>query len=142
MSTVAEWRTGIATNLATIKGLNTYAAERAQVAIPAATVLVPPITYYGEGATMGPSGLIGTVRIPVMINVGAQITDEGAQLLAQFASPSGPLSIPTAVRVDPTLGGSADDCICESFRPMGIDEYAAVNYWGGIFTILVAALRD
>lgn len=142
MSSVEQWREGIATNLATIEGLNVYDAEQAMPAIPAATVLVPPIVYYGEGASFGASGSLGTLHIPVMLNVSAAITPEGSRLLAEYANPVGARSIPAAIRLDPTLGGAADDAVCESFQPFGIHEYASVGYWGATFTILVLARRD
>ncbi len=129
-------REGIAARLSTIDGLNVNPTEVGQIIAPAATVLVPDqVTYYQQGATFG--GLVGNLMVPVMLNVGAQITDEASTALAGYAGWDGVNSVPAAVLADRTLGGIVADALVTTFRPFSIEEYAGVQFWGGIFTVMV-----
>lgn len=139
---LTDIRSGLQANLATINGLQAYAGEQAAVLVaPTATVLIPSIDYL-RGGTAGPHGIVGRLEVEILVQVNAQLIDQAFQTLAACADTEGDLSVYLAVASDPTLGGAADDCVVQSFRPLGLDDYSAIDYVAGIFTCTVTARRS
>lgn len=126
---------GIEARLDTIDGLNTFEYAPDLVTVPAAVVGPPPIPNYLKTFAHGHLDIQPTVRV-----VTSTALDRAGQLLlADYANPTGALSIRTAIEGDKTLGGIVDDCIVVDFDPIGLMEINGVAYYGGIFTLRVIA---
>lgn len=102
---------------------------------PWAMIGVPPISNYH--ATMGRARFEVEPTISVFTSKGWDRT--GQLQLASYANPTGAKSIIAAVEADKTLGGVVEDCIVVSFRPIGIEEFAEIGYFGGVFTTRIIA---
>ena len=135
MATLQQIMEGMEAVLATIDGLRTGAVGPDQINPPYAYVGVPPVTDYNTS--------LGEIRMAlsptVTVLVSAAVTRTGQFALAAYADPSGAGSIPAAFRADKTLGGVVGDCQLQRFDPLGLEEVAAIGYFGGRFTFRVLA---
>jgi hypothetical protein len=136
MTTILQVMEGIETRLATVTGLVFVSEIRpGQIVTPAGVVGVPPIDNYHLSMRNGTMDL----TVPVLVLTSAASDYVGERALAAYANPSGSSSIKAAIETDRTLGGVVDDCYVQSFAPLGIDEVNTIGYWGGRFTLYVAA---
>lgn len=126
---------GIEARLATIAGLRTSEIVPDQISPPHALVGLPPIPVYRSSMQRGTYEL----DLTVTVLVSAGVSRVGQLLLAEYASVSGANSIPLAIEADRSLGGTVDDCVVTSFRPLGLDEVGAISYYGGVFTLKTLA---
>lgn len=129
---------GIETRLNTIVSdpqLRVSDIRPGQVQPPIAVVGIPPISDYWTAMKRGAFEIEPTITVLVS----ASIDRPGQRLLASFANPTGAASIVAAINSDPTLGGIVGGCYVRDFRPLGIEEVGVIGYWGGIFTMYVAA---
>jgi hypothetical protein len=136
MGTHVQILDGIQARLATIPGLRTGNVSLAEITPPCAFPSIPTIPDYHDTSRRGKYNL----SIVVYVFVSAGMPNDKAQLtLATYSDPasSNALSIPNAIEGDRTLGGSADDCVVQSFRVLGLDEIGAIGYFGGAFNLLV-----
>jgi len=83
-----------------------------------------------------------TLEPTVHIFTGSASDVEGQRALADYANPVGAKSIRAAIEGDKTLGGMAHDCIVREFRPLNLEEYSALQYFGGVFTLQLYARGD
>lgn len=134
--TIAAVMTGIETRLATIAGLRLTEYTPDQVNPPQAFVGVPPVPNYHQ--TMGRGRF--TLEPTVTVLVSAALDRVGQLALAEYANPTGPKSVVTAVEADKSLGGVVEDCIVVDFRPFGLQEVGVIGYFGGVFNLRVIAL--
>lgn len=132
-ATIAEVMAGIETRLQTVNGLRTRDVSPDQIVPPCAIVGVPPIDYL---EVMGQSTY--TIRPTITVFTSAAHNRAGQRLLAGYADFSGAGSILAAIQADQTLGGKADYCVVESFRPLGLEEVGIVGYFGGVFQLVVS----
>ncbi|GIH27616.1 hypothetical protein Aph01nite_59260 [Acrocarpospora phusangensis] len=137
-ATLDEIMLGIAERLDTLPELNTVDYVPDDITPPIAVVGVPPIPNYHMTMKRGTYD----IRPTVTVLVGSALDSDGQYLLAQFASPVGERSIPKAIMGDRTLAGRVDDCVVDSFQPLGIEEVGVLNYYGGVFTLRVLARGD
>lgn len=133
--TILQVMQGIEGRLATINGLRTSEFVTDQVNVPMAVVGVPPVENYR--ITFGRGQFL--VRPQVFILVSASLDRIGQTELAGFADASGPTSIPAAIEGDRTLGGVVQECVVDSFRPLGWEEVGFIGYYGGVFDLRVIA---
>ena len=133
--TIAQILAGVETRLATIDGLRVSDIVPDQINPPAAIVGVPEIPDYH--ATQRRGYFIVSPTVTVLVS--AALDRVGQMKLADYASPAGALSVVSAIEADRTLGGVVDDCIVTSFRPLGLEEVGLIGYYGGLFTLRVAA---
>jgi hypothetical protein len=126
---------GVEARLATIAGLRTSAIVPEAISPPHALVGLPPIPTYRSTMSRGTYEL----DLTVTVLVSAGISRIGQMMLADYASVSGALSIPLAIEADRTLGGTVDDCVVTSFRPLGLDEVGVISYYGGVFNLKTLA---
>lgn len=135
--TIADVMHGIEDRLRTIDGLRVPEdGQPDQINPPTAIVGVPPIPTYH--ATMRRGRM--TISPTVLVLVSAAVSRVGQMLLAEYASPTGPKSIVTAVEAKTggkALGGIAEDCVVTSFRPLGLEDVGELSYFGGLFTLTV-----
>ena len=124
--------TAIETPLKTIRGLNVSDVAPAQITPPHAIVGVPPIASYQTGLGGRP-----TLEPTITVYTSTTLDRAGQLLLARYASPAGPGSIPAAIAADRRLGGVVDDCLVRSFDWLDIQEIAFVGFYGGRFTLTV-----
>lgn len=133
--TILQIMTGIEERLATIDGLRTAAYVADQINPPQAVIGVPPIPSYRLTMKRG----LFQLEPQVFILVSAALDRIGQAALAGFANVTGPTSIPAAIEGDRTLGGIVDDCVVDSFRPLGWEEVGLIGYFGGVFGLRVIA---
>lgn len=134
-ATIEQIMQGIETRLATISGLRVSDTTPDQINPPQAFVGVPNIPNY--------HGTMGRAKFPieptVTVLVSATLDRVGQLKLASYANPTGDSSIVAAIEADRTLGGIVDDCIVDSFRPLGLEEVGLIGYYGGVFALRVIA---
>lgn len=138
-STVLQIMEAIETQLATISGLRVSEYKPDAINPPQAIVGVPPIDYW-ETFNNGSYDINATITVLTS----AAYDRVGQRKLAGYADPTGAQSIFAAFKAAPavgvqTLGGVVDSCAIKTFRPLGIDEVAAIGYFGGIFELIVLA---
>lgn len=126
---------GIEARLKTISGLRVTSYVADQINPPQAVVGVPPIESYR--ATMQRGRFV--LQPQVYVFVSAVLDRVGQSQLAAFADVSGATSIPAAIEGDRTLGGLVEDCVVDSFRPLGMEEVGLIGYYGGVFELRVIA---
>lgn len=135
MATIAQIMSGLETRLGTISGLRVSDTLEGEISPPWAMIGVPPVPNFH--ATMGRARFEVEPTISVFTSKGWDRT--GQLKLAGYADPTGPTSIIAAVEADKTLGGVVEDCIVVSFRPIDIEEFGAIGYFGGVFTTRIIA---
>jgi len=133
--TILQILQGIETRLETISGLRTTYYVADQINPPQAVVGVPPIESYRAAFGRGTFKL----EPQVFILVGAQLDRVGQAALASYADVAGSNSIPAAIEGDRTLGGVVQECVVDSFRPLGMEEVGLIGYYGGVFDLRVFA---
>lgn len=126
---------GIKTRLLTIPGLRVVAYVAPQVNPPVAIVGIPPVSNYHSTMGRGKYQLEPTVTVLVS----AAADEAGQQRLLAYANPTGDQSVVTAIEADRSLAGVVDDCVVDSFRPLGLEEVGAIGYFGGIWSLRVVA---
>ena len=133
-ATISQIKAGLATRLATISGLRTFAYQPDQLNAPLAYPMVEQVLYH---RTMfnGLNEIVFTVTVIV-----ARPTERPAEAsLDAYVSPDGASSIRAAIEGDRTLGGIVDDCQVE--QASGISSLSAndADYLSVDFTVRVYA---
>lgn len=128
-----EYMTAIETRLATIPALEPYAYNPERPIAPAAWVEVPPIESYRD--TFGRGRV--TLQFLVGVLAGRTPDREAQHQLARYVSFTGDESIPLAIEGDRTLGGKAEDCVVQSFNPVGFEDSGGASWIGGYFSVFV-----
>lgn len=133
--TISTIRTGLAANLATVSGLNTYATVQGKPEPPCAIVL--PGEPFGIPESMARG--IWTWNFRVLILTGS-VDDPSAQdALDDYLKSSGTGSIPTAIESDKTLGGAASNATFSQITTYGDVEWNDLRYWGAELLVRVLA---
>lgn len=127
--------TAIETRLKTISGLRTASYVPDQVNPPQAVVDFPGDIDYHKTFIHGKFEFEPTV----IVLISKTVDRVGVSSLSDFASPTGTNSIHAAIETDPTLGGIVDYCNVLHFRRLNQEEVAGLGYFGGVFTLQVAA---
>jgi hypothetical protein len=131
MASVADLRTGLATNLATISGLRTAAKVPDDPKPPVAIVLPQNVSY--DNAFKG--GLT-TYTFSVLLLVSRVSERTSQNSLDAWVSSTGSNSIKLAIESDKTLGGKAYDVRVSEVRNYGEVSAGDVNYFSAEFIIL------
>lgn len=134
-ATIPEIMVGIRDRLNTIDDLEARDHAPDQVNAPTAFVSVPAIPNYRLTMKRGNY----EIRPHVTVIVSASSGEEGQYQLAQYMSPVGDKSIVQAIEADRTLGGRVDDCVVDSFEPLGLENVGDIQYFGGVFSLRVIA---
>lgn len=133
--TIPGIRTGIATNLATIVGLNTYSGLVQKPEPPCA--IVAPASPFGEIESMARG--IFSWRFRIIILAGS-IEDASAQdALDGYLASSGSGSALAAIESARTLGGNASDCRVAEITNYGDVIWNDLRYWGAELLVRVLA---
>ena len=133
-ATISQIKAGLATRLATISGLRTFAYQPDQLNAPLAYPMVEQVLYH---RTM--FNWLNEIVFTVTVIV-ARPTERPAEAsLDAYVSPTGASSIRAAIEGDRTLGGIVDDCQVE--QASGISSLSAndADYLSVDFTVRVYA---
>ncbi len=131
-ATVSELRSALATSLATITGLRTYAYQPDQVNAPVAWPTLDEVAYHGA---MGP-GLV-TYTFKVTCVVGRAAERSAQKTLDGYLSYDA--GVRAAVEADKTLGGYAQSLIVESANSIGTVDANDTTYLYVDFRVTVYA---
>lgn len=134
-TTILQVMQGIEARLATIDGLRTSEFVADQINPPMALVGCPPVENYRTTFHRGQL----MIRPLVYILVSKSIDRIGQMALAGYADPAGATSIPAAIEGDRTLGGVVQECVVDTFRPLGEEEVGLLSFYGGVFELRVIA---
>lgn len=133
MSDITAMAQGLATNLANISGIRTYAEIPDNPNLPAAIVSLNSITY--DEAFQG--GLVTyTFAITVIVS---RVTERRAQQRVHDLVQTGSGSVKNAVESDPTLGGSAIDARVTEMSNITSASIGEIDYLTADFVVTVRA---
>lgn len=131
-ATVHELRSAIATSLATITGLRTFAYQPDQVNAPLAWPTLDEVAYHGA---MGP-GLV-TYTFTVTCIVGRASERSAQKTLDAYLSYDA--GVRAALEADKTLGGYAQSLVVESASSIGSVDANDTSYLYVDFRVTVYA---
>lgn len=123
MASVTSVRSGLATRLATIAGLNAYATAPGTITTPAAVVLPRQISF-DESMNRGSD----LMTFDVLVLLGIPTTSLSQDHLDPYLAGSGADSVKAAIEGDGTLGGVADWT-----RVVGVTQYGDIEYSGNVY---------
>lgn len=134
MTSIADLRSGLATNLATITGLRTSVDIPDNPNPPVAVIGIENVNY--DQAFAG--GLVEyNFRITVLAS---RASDRMAQRrLDQYTSTEAGVSVKKAIESDKTLGGAAFDVRVVEMSNIGTVSLGEVTYLAADFTVTVYA---
>lgn len=130
--TLTQLMDALEERLETISGLRVTSESPGAINPPAAILGVPPVPEYR--ATFG-RGSVYLRDWPIVVLTSSKLDRIGQRALAEYASWTGPKSVPLALEADKTLGGLVHDLVVQSFRPLGLDEVGILQYFGGEFRV-------
>ena len=133
MSDITAMATGIATNLATISGIRTYATIPDNPTMPAAVVSLNNVTY--DQAYQG--GLV-LYNFEVVVIV-AKVTERRAQERLHDKVQTGVGGVKNAIESDPTLGGAAIDARVTEMSNISTVSIGDIDYLTANFAVTVRA---
>jgi hypothetical protein len=132
MSTLAQVRVDLATNLATIGGLEVYTRRPDSVEVPCAVVGMPERAEYG--LTYGPTFV--RYIVPVQLLVCRADAEEAQIALDVYVAPTGVTSVKAAVEVAGVTSGWHFCNVAEA-RDFADYEVAGIHYLGCVFPVEV-----
>lgn len=135
MTSIPDVMRALKATLKNIDGLAVSMAQTGQVNPPMAVLGVPTILDYRKAF----GGLRLDIEPSITILTSSAFDEIGTLMLADFFSPSGPRSIVACIDADPTLGGVVERARVTDARPLGLEEFGAIGYYGGILTVSVMA---
>jgi hypothetical protein len=134
MATIAELRSGIATNLATISGLRTASTIPENVNPPFAIIGFDSTEF---DVTMGRGLDMFAFTVTVVVS---RADGRNAQnLLDVYCAPTGTSSIKRAIELDKSLGGKANDLRVTGLSNYGNLTIGELNYLAAEFAVTVYA---
>jgi hypothetical protein len=134
MTTLTSIKAGLATNLATITGMRTSTQIPEQPQPPVAIITVNSINYdttFGRG--------LDEYLLTVTVIVSRADGRNAQNLLDQYCASSGTLSVKSAIELDRSLGGSANDCRVTGLSTYGNLTIGETNYLAGEWSVTVFA---
>lgn len=135
MATISQIRSGIATRLATITGLNTHDIVPSTVNPPAAVVFGPEIDF---DSTMARGS--DDFRFHIILLVASASDRDAQELLDSYLAPGGATSVKAAVEgAGGDLGGVVDFVRVKEVREYGPQEVNGMSYFGAAVLVEVTA---
>lgn len=110
-ATVGAVSTALQTALGTISGLRTFAYQPEQLNTPLAFPVLNSVSYH---RTMGATTAISTMDFTIFVVVGRYTDRMAHATLDSYLSPTGALSVRSAIEASDTLGGVVSTVIVES----------------------------
>lgn len=133
MSDITAMAQGIATNLATISGIRTYAEIPDMPNLPAAVVGLVS-TEYDQAFAGGLTNYTFNVTVVV-----SRVTERRAQQKLHDLIQTGANSVKSAIQSDRTLGGAAFDCIVTEMNNIATTTIGDIEYLTASFVVVVRA---
>lgn len=132
-ATYTQVKTALGTTLNTIPGLTVYKFIPGQIMVPAA--VIAPGT--GSFLTYRTSNVSHDLDLTVTVFVQRGQDRSADELLSEFISDSGDMSVYAAVDADSTLGGVVDDARVVQAQDWGVFTYGELSYLGVVFLVEV-----
>lgn len=146
MATFANLRAAIVDKLDELDGINVYGWPTPNPQTPCIMLGIPEIDYLATMrtttvSTTNDTGLC-TSTIPLELLLPEKIGDQGWRAMDPILDGAGSQSVwAMFMNGDRTLGGIIDDMVIRNFRPRTVEEFAAVPYLGGSWTIEISVQR-
>lgn len=134
MTTLAAIKQGLANNLASITGLRTSSVLPEQVNPPVAIIALNSIDY----DTTFRRGL-DTYTFTITVIVGRADARVGQNTLDSYAAPTGTYSVKSAIELDRSLGGVANDTRATGLSNYGNLTIGELNYLAAEWSVTVIA---
>lgn len=134
MTTLTGIKQGLANNLASITGLRTSSVIPEQVNPPVAIIALNSIDY----DTTFRRGL-DTYTFTVTVIVGRADARTGQNTLDAYAAPTGTYSVKSAIELDRSLGGVANDTRATGLSNYGNLTIGELNYLAAEWSVTVIA---
>lgn len=118
-------------------GLRSDSEASGSIMPPWLLVTVPPVPSYRASFNRGTVQITGW---PLYLFTSTQVDRVGRRKLAEYLSWSDSTdtnSFVKALEDERTLGGVVSDLLVDSSRPLGQDEVAGINYFGGVIMLTV-----
>ena len=134
MSLVSNIKAGLATNLATITGMRSSAQVPEQPQPPVAIITLNTINYdttFGRG--------MDEYSFTITVVVSRADGRNAQNLLDQYVAKTGTLSVKSAIELDRSLGGYANDCRVTGLSTYGNLTIGETNYLAGEWSVTVFA---
>lgn len=135
MTSMQDVLRALKTTLTTVPGLSVSLAQTGQINPPMAILGVPTVLDYRKAF----GGLRLDIEPTITILTSSAFDEIGTLMLADFFSPSGPRSVVACIDRDATLGGTVERARVTDARPLGLEEFGAIGYYGGMLTVSVMA---
>ncbi len=137
VSTLSQARTALANQLAVLMpSLRVSETVPGQINPPAA--IVAPNTSDLVDYEQAMSSNLALWYLRVVLVVGRAVEDAAQDLLDQYLSTTGSLSVVAAIRSDPSLGGTVEWAEVKNAQRYGNLNYAGVDYLGVELTVEVS----
>lgn len=138
MTTLAEATDALAAQIQSQTGLTVFDHVPGQIVPPAAIMEAPTVADYTEDLDEG--SLTADVELTVLVS---STVDVNQRALYPYTERSGSSSIYQAVKADRTLGlGNDVQAWLLSSRPLGLQQMAAYQHYGGSFMVRVIVGGD
>lgn len=134
MTSIADLKAGLANNLKTITNLRTSDTLPEQVNPPFAIVAFNTIDY----DTTFRRGL-DTYTFTITVVVGRADARTGQNALDAYCASSGTYSVKSAIELDRSLGGKANDCRVTGLSNYGNLTIGEINYLAAEWAVTVVA---
>lgn len=134
MTSVTDLKAGLATNLATITGMRSSSQIPEQPQPPVAIITLNSVNYdttFGRG--------MDEYSFTVTVVVSRADGRNAQNLLDQYVASSGTLSVKSAIELDRSLGGKANDCRVTGLSTYGNLTIGETNYLAGEWSVTVFA---
>jgi hypothetical protein len=134
MTTIGDIKAGLATNLATITGMRTTSQIPEQPQPPVAIITLNNINYdttFGRG--------LDEYSFTITVVVSRADGRNAQNLLDQYVAKTGTLSVKSAIELDRSLSGSANDCRVTGLSTYGNLTIGETNYLAAEWSVTVFA---
>src|SRR5688500_405760 len=135
MTTVRDALMALRTTPTAVEKLPVSPGLSGQINPPHAAIGLPRIgdfrqAFAGDRMTLEPT---------ITLLTSSAFDEVGKLTMADYLAPTGPKSIYERIEKNPTLGGVVERCQVTDFDPLGPEEYGAIGYFGGTFTLRIMA---
>lgn len=133
MTTIRDALEALRTTLTGVEKLTVSLGLTGQVNPPHAAVGLPSIRDFRQAF----AGARMTIEPTITLLTSAAFDEIGTLTMADYLAPTGSKSIYERIEKNPTLGGVVERCQITEFDPIGPEEYGAIGYFGGTFTLRI-----
>lgn len=135
MTSLVNVLKALRSTLKAVDGLSVSMSQTGQINPPTAILGVPTVNDYRRAF----AGSRMDIEPTITVLTSSAFDEIGTLTLAEYFDGSGPKSIVAAIDNNPTLGGVVERARVIEARPLGLEEFGALGYYGGILTVSVMA---